>query len=88
MASLHCVVCHGLGFESAGGAVPDLRIRQPTVEFMNAIVRGGALEFRGMPQFEWMSAEDLEAIHAYLVNRAWDDYEAQSRETATGVGVE
>jgi mono/diheme cytochrome c family protein len=82
------VLCHGLGFEAAGGSVPDLRIEQPSLELMNAVVRGGALKAAGMPQFESLSPADIEAIRAYLINRAWEDYEAQSKGTSSDAPVE
>jgi quinohemoprotein ethanol dehydrogenase len=83
-----CVLCHGLGFESAGGAVLDLRILQPSLDLMNDVVRGGTLKSAGMPQFESLSPADIEALHAYIINRAWEDYEAQAKVTPPDAPVE
>jgi hypothetical protein len=63
--------------------VLDLRILQPTLEQMNAVVRGGALKSAGMPQFESLTPADIEALHAYIINRAWEDYEAEDKVTSS-----
>jgi len=72
-----CSSCHGGEGESVGGTASDLRLRLPVPEVLDAVL-GGALAARGMPPYE-LSKEDREALHAYLVNKAWDAYEAQQR---------
>ena len=64
-----CGVCHGPGAES--GLLPDLRKADSAVyDGFDAIVRGGARVQNGMPDFsEWLSAEDVEAIRAYVLTR-------------------
>ncbi|MDB5986319.1 MAG: PQQ-dependent dehydrogenase, methanol/ethanol family [Nevskia sp.] len=67
----HCVICHGIA-AVAGGFAPDLRASQVplTAEGFNAIVRGGALQSRGMPPFAEFSDQDLDAIRHYIRERA------------------
>jgi quinohemoprotein ethanol dehydrogenase len=80
-----CVDCHGLFGESAGGAVPDLRLRQPpNVAYLNSIVREGARVPLGMPKFDYLKPADIEAVYAFLVDQAWDAYEAQQVTSAGG----
>ena len=77
-----CGHCHGseaigVGPRAVVGAVPDLRYMtaQSHVEWA-AIVLGGSLKLAGMPGFhEEISAEDSEAIRAYLIEQAWALYE-------------
>jgi hypothetical protein len=66
----------------------DLRILQPSLDLMNDVVRGGTLKSAGMPQFESLSPADIEALHAYIINRAWEDYEAQAKVTPSDAPVE
>jgi quinohemoprotein ethanol dehydrogenase len=69
--SLVCARCHGVGVE-ASGLYPDLRYASKDV-FTNwkAIVLGGAFAGRGMASFaDVVSAEDADAIMAYVAERA------------------
>ncbi len=80
-----CVDCHGLSGESSGGAVPDLRLRQPTsVAYLNSVVREGARVPLGMPKFDNLTSADVEAIYAFLLERAWDAYEAEQAPPTAG----
>lgn len=68
---LNCLTCHGSGAVS-GGAAPDLRAAPNT---MNAaqferIVREGALVSLGMPRFQELTDDDLEALRQYIRARA------------------
>ncbi|MBX9728789.1 MAG: PQQ-dependent dehydrogenase, methanol/ethanol family [Sphingopyxis sp.] len=67
-----CGVCHGPAAVSSG-VLPDLR-RRPTLadaESWNAVVIDGVLKDRGMRSFaRWMTAEDAEAVRAYVAGRA------------------
>ena len=75
-----CVDCHGLGAESASGSIPDLRnASAQTHDTFAAIVLGGARADKGMPRFADLTVDELEAIHAYLINQAWTDFEEQER---------
>ena len=75
----YCTGCHGIG-ASSRRVVPDLR-RSPFIQSAEAfqgVVRKGLLEENGMPNFgEAVSAEDAEAIRAYLASVALQAYQAQ-----------
>jgi quinohemoprotein ethanol dehydrogenase len=73
-----CDYCHGPGAERWTMSVPDLRraTAETHAEFL-AIVIGGSRSAKGMPQFAAMTAEEGEAIHAFLINQAWSAYDAQ-----------
>ncbi|MGE0667747.1 MAG: PQQ-dependent dehydrogenase, methanol/ethanol family [Sphingomonadales bacterium] len=66
-----CIVCHGIDAIAAGLA-PDLRGSPvpASAEAFRDIVKGGALVAMGMPAFEEMPDEDLEAMRHYLRTRA------------------
>lgn len=73
---LACASCHGYDAESLRGSAIDLRLRlTPSPEHLKAVL-GGALAAKRMPPFD-LSDEDVQALYAYLVNTAWDAYEAQ-----------
>jgi mono/diheme cytochrome c family protein len=67
----HCFYCHGFAAE-ASGLHPDLRYASRQVhESWHAIVLGGTLQGRGMASYaDQLSAEESEAIHAYVTDRA------------------
>ena len=69
-----CFSCHGTGVVSSG-LYPDLRHAAPAVHAQwDAIVRGGLRTPEGMPSFaDQLSAEDAEAIRAYVLHRAWHE---------------
>jgi len=71
----YCSRCHVMG----RGNLPDLTQMQPvTHEIFNVIVLGGAYVGKGMGRFDDVLAPgDAEAIHAYLIDKAW-----QLKETA------
>ena len=73
---LACASCHGYDAESLRGSAIDLRLRlTPSPEHLKAVL-DGALGAKGMPPFD-LSDEDVQALYAYLINTAWDAYEAQ-----------
>jgi quinohemoprotein ethanol dehydrogenase len=64
---IHCMTCHGVGVIS-GGAAPDLRASPIPLDAdtFKAIVQGGALLSRGMPEFSDVSDEQLLALRHYI----------------------
>ncbi|MBW2500421.1 MAG: PQQ-dependent dehydrogenase, methanol/ethanol family [Deltaproteobacteria bacterium] len=66
-----CSSCHGYA-AVAGGYAPDLRASPVPLSFgsLDAIVRGGERESRGMPRFDEFTAEDVENLQHYLRQRA------------------
>jgi quinohemoprotein ethanol dehydrogenase len=95
-----CDDCHspaadGSGAWVLGGAIPDLRYMPTDVhEQFLGIVLGGSHRSNGMPGFGegagWplvankMSAEEANALHAYLIDRAWKAYD-QEHAKAPGI---
>jgi quinohemoprotein ethanol dehydrogenase len=70
-----CGGCHGDAAVS-GGVLPDLRRSGAThhMAAWSAIVRDGALQARGMVSFaKELTAENAEAIRAYVTQRANED---------------
>ena len=68
-----CAICHG---QRAIGGVKDLRklTRETHAAFMD-IVLGGARKDKGMASFaDILKREDADAIHAYLIARANEDW--------------
>jgi mono/diheme cytochrome c family protein len=68
-----CAVCHGLNVVSSG-LTPDLRYLDANVhKVWDGIVIYGAKRATGMPGYDkLLSADDTDAIHAYVIRRAWD----------------
>jgi mono/diheme cytochrome c family protein len=74
----NCMVCHGDAAQS-GGIVADLRWAPApaTKETFAEVVLGGKYATAGMASFaNTLKPEDVEAIRAYIVNRAHEDAEA------------
>jgi quinohemoprotein ethanol dehydrogenase len=69
--SLACMSCHGAGFRGAGAPGPDLRESAIALRLdtFSQMVKEGRLD-RGMPQFKWMTDEQIRQLHAYLRARA------------------
>jgi quinohemoprotein ethanol dehydrogenase len=74
-----CYVCHGVAAVS-GGNVADLRYLTPDKhEHFNDIVLGGIYSDLGMAGFaDVLTAQDAEALHAYIIKRAREDYQLQT----------
>lgn len=73
--SKNCLVCHG-PFAISSGVLPDLRWSPITVnaEAWNSVVREGVLSENGMVSFaEYLTAEETEAIRAYVISQARAD---------------
>jgi quinohemoprotein ethanol dehydrogenase len=68
----NCIFCHGTPAIDIGGNVPNLGYLAPeTLEHLSAIVLGGSLSDKGMPDFTGkLSGEDIEKIKAFIQNTA------------------
>jgi quinohemoprotein ethanol dehydrogenase len=76
-----CFICHGVRLEVAeGGSFRDLRYIPAAVhDQWNRIVLDGQLQAAGMPSFkEALSAEDAQAIRAFVIAEAQKLYEART----------
>jgi quinohemoprotein ethanol dehydrogenase len=69
----NCAQCH---INAGRGPVPDLRRSTPASHAaFQQIVRGGALQPRGMPRWDdLLSEREVDQIHAYLIDLAWQLY--------------
>jgi quinohemoprotein ethanol dehydrogenase len=74
--SRFCARCHVLG----RGVLPDLRrLTAAKHQLFYDIVLGGVLQPLGMGRFDdVLTRADAEAIHAYVVDEAWNGFRAQS----------
>jgi quinohemoprotein ethanol dehydrogenase len=81
-----CEYCHGTdGGASVGGGIPNLNRAPPAdLAFLKQVVQEGALKSGGMPQFNAMPDADAAALHAYIVNSAWDAHEGRIARSASG----
>ncbi|MEM7018720.1 MAG: PQQ-dependent dehydrogenase, methanol/ethanol family [Pseudomonadota bacterium] len=82
-----CMVCHGFA-GIAGGVLPDLRyMTSEKHQDFYAIVLGGMLKDKGMVSFApVLSKEDVDAIYAYVIERAHVDKKARMEKGASGSG--
>ncbi len=74
-----CETCHGMELVNAGSIPTDLRRSPipPTLETFDSIVRGGGYRALGMPQFDYLTDQQLQSIRAYIINGSWQAYEDQ-----------
>jgi mono/diheme cytochrome c family protein len=88
-----CFDCHGPYADGSGaftedGAIPDLRyLPAESHRLWNATVLGGSHQKQGMPGFgnppgypivtRKMSAQEADAIHAYVIDQSWKAYNAE-----------
>jgi mono/diheme cytochrome c family protein len=65
----YCTSCHGPA-AIGGGTLPDLRRSAPAVyaDLANILISGSRLA-RGMPRFDFMTADDVADVRAYLLSR-------------------
>ena len=78
--STGCETCHGDRLINGGGKAPDLRrADEARHKLFKEIVHGGLLKLNGMPQFDYLTDAELEAIQAYIINNAWDEYEKSDK---------
>lgn len=77
--SRSCSICHA---NSDIGLTPDLRRMSEEVHLgFKGIVLYGARRYRGMPQWDdVLNEEEADAIHAFLIDLAWNSYEAQEND--------
>ncbi len=70
----YCARCHAFG----PGLLPDLRrLSAPTHKLFYEIVLNGAYQAKGMARWDdVLSRADAEAIHAYLVDQAWQAFKS------------
>ena len=63
-----CAGCHGSGLLSAGAPAPDLRESAQALEetTFNEIVKNGALMSRGMPQYSWLTDDQVHSLYMYI----------------------
>jgi quinohemoprotein ethanol dehydrogenase len=68
-----CLVCHGPG-AIAGGAAPDLRASPLALskDGFKAVVHDGGLVPKGMPKFDELTDDQLEALRTFVRFRAQD----------------
>lgn len=83
----NCAICHA---NSDTGLTPDLRrLSAETHEAFLGIVLYGGRRFRGMPQFDdVLNEEQANAIHAYLIDLAWQGFNAQQAGLANDAPVQ
>lgn len=67
----HCLTCHGIN-AIAGGAAPDLRASEIplSAEAFEYVVRQGPLVSLGMPKFDDLTPDEMEALRHYIRARA------------------
>ncbi|HZF16452.1 MAG TPA: PQQ-dependent dehydrogenase, methanol/ethanol family [Steroidobacteraceae bacterium] len=81
--TVRCASCHGLNAVSSG-LIPDLRYLDANLhKGWDGIVIYGAKRTSGMPSFDkLLSLDETDAIHAYVIHRAWDLKKATSAPAA------
>lgn len=83
----NCAICHANQHRSI---TPDLRRMQPgTHELFDRIVRDGLLVPNGMPRWDdRLSAQDVAAIHAYLIDLQDHTHRDELARQAAGVALD
>jgi quinohemoprotein ethanol dehydrogenase len=83
-----CDLCHGSEVSTSLGSVADLRKASALTHNHFAEILAGSRLSGGMPSYTggqgWfkVSEQDVQAIQAYVLNQAWDAYEAQQRKAS------
>ncbi len=76
VAYRNCATCHGQNaIDAVDGKAPNLFKLLPNLDLMKMVVLKGALASAGMPPQPKLTEADVAAIHAYLINGAWDVYD-------------
>ncbi|MBT4522711.1 MAG: PQQ-dependent dehydrogenase, methanol/ethanol family [Halieaceae bacterium] len=76
----NCAKCHA-NIDGRGAGIPDLRQMDETAhrEFREILLEGTRAD-RGMGNFsDLLSEEDVEALHDYLIDQAWQVWEKQTQ---------
>ena len=81
----NCSVCHA---NRGVGAYPNLlNMTANTHDIFDQIVLEGLLKVNGMPSFEGaLDEEEVAAIHAYLIDGAWNKYLADNPDADKEIG--
>ncbi len=75
-----CWVCHGQHASTFGGTAPNLR-RSPILQSKEAwyqVVVEGVKSNKGMLGQAHLSRGDSEAMRAFVIEKAWEEYQSQS----------
>ncbi len=75
-----CWVCHGQHASNFGGSVPNLRsspILQSAEAWYDVVVKGVKKD-KGMLGQDYLSRDNSEAIRAFVIKKAWEEYQSQS----------
>jgi PQQ-dependent dehydrogenase (methanol/ethanol family) len=83
-----CGSCHGEDLVSSGnGRIPDLRTAPaPLLNLMPQILHDGLFRSQGMPLFPNITDQQITALHAYIINAAWDAYDSQHAGVGSSAG--
>lgn len=75
----NCAKCHS-NIDGRGSGIPDLRLMDAAAhQAFREILLQGSLADRGMGSFaDLLSEKDVEDLHAYLLDQAWQYYEKHS----------
>lgn len=67
-----CIECHGAEAYSVRGSVPNLRMTMGYMDLDNfaRVLLEGQRKSRGMPQYDFLSPDDVKALYQYLVYQA------------------
>lgn len=72
----NCAKCHS-NIDGRGSGIPDLRLMNAAThaEFSDILLEGTRVE-KGMGNFsDLLDAADVESLHIYLIDQAWQQYE-------------
>jgi len=82
-----CSKCHSLGTPAVTPDLTRLERGIGSAAVFASIVRGGSRLAGGMPRFDdVLSVQDADALHAYLVDQAWQAHEAPAPTSAPAQG--
>ena len=75
----NCAKCHS-NIDGRGSGIPDLRLMDDVAHAQfNDILLRGTLADKGMGDFsELLNEQQVESLHAYLIDWAWSHFEKQS----------
>lgn len=75
-----CVYCHGHEAISSNGNIKDLRFASAETHGLFAgIVIGGLRKDQGMPMFQDITMDEVNALQAFVLDRAWADHLAGAK---------